>query len=266
MSLILEYLPVWAIVLLLLSLFWTASFIGNRMRERMRVASEATYASSAAVSLLVLLISFTFSLALNRYDNRRDLGVEEAAAIYSTWERVQLLPPDKSTEMAGILRAYADERLLYFKFGIDKDDQMRADQSADDLMAKMWVLLRDEVATSQQPLVTRMLMDNLTRIDDAAWRREAMARARIPFFVIDLLVIFSLLTAASMGLSGPQGRRVHPAHTIFFLLNASAIMLVIDLDRPREGMIQISQRPMLELIEIMKDDIVLWSKTSSSKM
>lgn len=262
MSFILEYLPVWAIVVLLFLLLLTASITGNRVQERMRVANENTYASSAAVSLLVLLIGFSFSLALSRYDNRRDLGVEEAAAIYATWEREQLLPVTTRTEMARILRVYADQRVLFFSYDIDKEDQMRADKRADQLMAKMWILLREEVATNQRPLVTRMLMDNLTRIDDAAWRREAMSRAHIPFFVIDLLVIFSLLTAAGMGCTGPQDRRIHPVHLIFFLLNASAIMLVIDLDRPREGLITVSQRPMLEMIDMMKSDLALWQTST----
>jgi hypothetical protein len=79
-----------------------------------------------------------------------------------------------------------------------------------------------------------------------------MARAHIPRLVINLLVIFSVLTAISMGISAPKDQRVHPTHIIFFALNAASIMLVFDLDRPRIGLVQVSQRPMLELREIMR--------------
>lgn len=225
----------------------------------MRIGSEITHAATAAVSLLVLLIGFTFSLALNRYDNRRDLGVEEAAAINATWERQQVLRLQPRVEMARTLRAYAGQRLAFFSYGIDTETQRRADEKSDLLLARLWVVVREQVASEKQPLFTRMLMDNLTRIDDAAWRREALSRAHIPLLVVELLVIFSMLTAASMGFSGPADRRVHPTQLIFFALNASAIMLVVDLDRPRSGLVQVSQRPMLELIELMNDDLAKWN-------
>ena len=72
--------------------------------------------------------------------------------------------------------------------------------------------------------------------------------------VINLLIVFSVLTAVSMGISGPPDRRVHPTHLIFFALNASAIMLVFDLDRPRLGLVLVSQRPIIEVQEIMAKD------------
>lgn len=255
MSLIIDLLPVWAIALGLFALLWIVSILGYRLRGRLKLSNETAYATSATVSLLVLLIGFTFSLSLSRYDNRRDLVVEEAAAIYSIWEREQLIADPQRAEMARLMQAYVDQRIAYFTFGIDQDRELRADKEADALMAQTWAIVRAEVIADKQPLVTRMLMDNLTRIDDVAWRREALARAHIPYIVVDLLVVFSLLTAASMGFTGPQDKRVHPTHLIFFALNAAAIMLVIDLDRPRSGLVLVSQRPMLELRAVIRGDM-----------
>ena len=96
-----------------------------------------------------------------------------------------------------------------------------------------------------------LLVDSMNRIDDVAWRREAMAREHIPFLVVDLLVVFALLTAVSMGFSGVQGWRVQPAHLIFFVLVSAGILLVIDLDRPRSGLVLVSQRPMIEALADM---------------
>ena len=251
MNAIITILPGWLIAILLFGLLWLCSILGSKLRIRLRVSNETAYATSAAVSLLALLIGFTFSLALNRYDNRRELVVEEAAAIYSLWQRLPLIPDPQRAEMAQLDRSYADQRLTYFSLGIDKDHALRADQQADAMVERMWGIVRNLTLANEQPLVTRMLMDNLTRIDDAAWRREAMAREHIPFLVVDLLVIFSLLTAVSMGFAGPQDRRVHPTHMIFFALNAIAIMLVLDLDQPRSGLVLVSQRPIIEVATIM---------------
>jgi hypothetical protein len=251
MATILTLLPAALIAVLLFALLWLVSWFGSRLRRRMDVTNETTYAASAAVSLFVLLIGFTFSLALNRYDNRRELVVEEAAAIFAVWQRLPLLGEPARGEMGQLARLYADQRYAYFTIGIDGDKALRADRSADITVERMWTIVRGLTEKDAPPLIQRMLMDNLTRIDDAAWRREAMAREHIPYFVVDLLVIFSLMTAVSLGVVGPQDRRVHPTHLIFFALASASIMLVLDLDRPRSGLVIVSQRPLIEVSAIM---------------
>lgn len=251
MAAIVTILPTWLVAILLFGLLWFGSWLGNVLRERLRIITETPYATSAAVSLLALLIGFTFSMSLNRYDNRQALVLEETAAIGALWQRLPLLPPPQRAEMETLTRGYADQRLAYFSSGIDRDTALRADQAADDLTQRMWDIVRDMSAANDQPLIARMLMDNLTRIDDAAWRREALGHQHVPGLVIDLLVIFSFFTAISMGFTAPRDKRVHPTHLIFFALTGSAIMLMLDLDQPRTGLVRVSQRSMAEVIAIM---------------
>lgn len=254
MSGLMTIIPLPLIAALLFAIFWAASIFGAVLRQRRMVSSDLVYATSAAVSLLVLLIGFTFSLALNRYDSRRALVVEEASAIHAVWTRLPLMPQPERAQMEKLTRAYAAQREAYFTYGIDLDKQMRADVAADAIVDTMWDKVRSLPDTTMAPVMTRMLMDNLGRIDDVAWRREDMARAHIPFLVINLLIVFSILTAISMGISGAPDRRVHPTHLIFFALNAAAIMLVFDLDRPRLGLVLVSQRPIAEVQEMMASD------------
>lgn len=251
MATIITIMPVWLIGIFLLVLLALSSWAGSQLRKRLQFNNEATYAASAAVSLLALLIGFTFSLALSRYDNRRELVVEEAAAIFAIWQRVPLLKDPAHAELKKLARRYADQRYEYFTKGIDHDGALRADHTADYTMDRMWEIVRGLTEAEATPLVTRMLLDNLTRIDDAAWRRETMAREHIPYFVVDLLVIFAMLTAASLGFAGQQHRRVHPAHLIFFVLVSASIWLIVDLDRPRSGLVLVSQRPLIEVSAMM---------------
>jgi hypothetical protein len=251
MATIITIMPVWLIGIFLLALLALSSWAGSQLRKRLQFNNEATYAASAAVSLLALLVGFTFSLALNRYDNRRELVVEEAAAIFAIWQRAPLVKDPARAELKKLTRRYADQRYEYFTKGIDHDNALRADRTADYTMDRMWAIVRGLTEAEATPLVTRMLLDNLTRIDDAAWRREAMAREHIPYFVVDLLIIFAVLTAASLGFAGQQHRRVHPAHMIFFVLVSASIWLIMDLDRPRSGLVLVSQRPLIEVSAIM---------------
>jgi len=251
MAMLITLAPVWAIALVLFVLLWLVSAFGSRLRDRLAFTNETAYATSAAVSLLALLLGFTISLAINRYDNRRDLVVEEAAAIFAVWQRLPLIEGPARAELAQLTRRYADQRFEYFTTGIDQDSALRADRSADLTVDRMWRIVRGLSEAETTPLIARMLMDNLTRIDDAAWRREAMARAHVPVIVVDLIVVFSLLTAISLGFSAPPGHRVHPTHLIFFALNAASIMLLLDLDQPRSGLVLVSQRPLIEVAAIM---------------
>lgn len=251
MATIITILPAWVFAIVLFGLLWTGSLLGARLRVRLNITSETPYATSATVSLLALLIGFTFSMSLSRYDSRRALVIEEAAAISALWQRLPLVPHAQQAEMAQLTRNYAEQRLAYFTFGIDKDTALIADKAADDTIQRLWEAVRHPSTVRGVSLIAGTIVDHLGRIDDAAWRRDALGREHVPRLVIDMLAIFSFFTSVGMGFAAPRDLRTHPTHLIFFALNASAIMLMLDLDEPRTGLVTVSQRPMEEVIAIM---------------
>lgn len=252
MNSLLDTLPIFVIGPCLLVALCLLAEIAGRFRRRRSVDGETGYAASAAVSLLALLVSFTFSVALNRYDNRRDLVVEEAAAIGMVWQRAKLFrEPTRGTAEA-TLRRYIDVRLDYFQRDRQTDRTRPSDAAGRELRLSLWAVADDMNAQNVQPLVTRALIDALTRMDDAAARRESIAREHIPLLVIDMLAMFSLIVAALLGYTGAvHGRVTRAANWAFFVLVTLAIMLVLDLDRPRTGLVTVSQLPMLELEKII---------------
>jgi hypothetical protein len=248
MQFLVDELPVPLVALLLFMLSALASLAGRRIRRRQTGnAPDTLYATTATISLLTLLIGFTFSVALNRYDTRRDMVVEEAASIHALWQRNKLQPDAQRAAMAKALEAYVDERLHYFLDETSLDRERPSDALADELMSDMWDLTR---AAGGDGARVRLMADSLTRVDDAAWRREAIAREHIPLLVIHSLIIFLLLTGFSLGYSGRDDPRlVRPVHLIFLAMASSAIMLLLDLDRPRSGLVLVSQQPMREIGE-----------------
>ncbi len=243
-----DTLPIFVIgALLFIGLCGAAELGGIRRRQR-EPSGETVYAASAAVSLLALLISFTFSVALNRYDNRRDLVVEEAAAIGMTWQRAKLFHQPTRSRVEAVLSNYIDRRLVYFDENRLTDRTRAADSVGRQLRLQLWAVADELNAGNVQPLINRALIDSLTRMDDAAARRESLAREHIPLLVIDLLIVFSVIAALSLGYSSAlHGSAARGANIAFFVLVALAIMLVLDLDRPRTGLVTVSQLPMLEL-------------------
>jgi hypothetical protein len=107
-------LPLMGIGLVILVALLAAATIGYRghiwLRQRRGETDTESHDHllSAVLGLLALLLGFTFSLALNRYEARRDLVVQEANAIGTTWLRAQLLEPPNSAAMSNLLRSYLD--------------------------------------------------------------------------------------------------------------------------------------------------------------
>jgi hypothetical protein len=151
--------------------------------------------------------------------------------------------------MVATLADYVDERLEWARRGPETDRDRPGDALGDALMERMWDLTRDAGGDGAR---LRLMADALSRVDDVAWRREAIAREHIPLSVIDALAAFLLLTAFAMGYSGAAVTRLaRPAHLVFFVLATCAIGVVIDLDRPRSGLVQVNQAPMRELAGVM---------------
>lgn len=251
-----DIMPIWMMGMLLLSLIGLATALGGMLRARLAINIDTFPATSASVTMLSLLIGFTFSVSLNRYDTRRDLVVEEAAALTMMWERIRLEPPEFRDRMQPLAQRYTEARLAYFQYGVIVDRQRAADVAAEVEMNKLWAITNELVAIDTRPMVTRALLDSMSRVDDAAWRRESAAREHIPVLVIDLLILFSLITAAIIGYSTGLNSKVNrPINIAFFTLLTLAILMVLDLDRPRSGLVRVSQKPMIDLAADMASDI-----------
>jgi len=247
-----DHLPAWVAAALLLAGGLVATLAGRRLRAQ-RGGGDTLYAATASLSLFTLLVGFTFSVALNRYDTRRDLVVEEAAAIFSLWQRLQLQPVPHRAAMATTMRDYVQARLAWANGGMETDRNRPGDSASDVLMERMWNLTR--VAGGDGARL-RLMADSLTRVDDAAWRREAIAREHIPLSVIDTLGLFMLLSAFLVGFGGtPNAQLAVPAHLLLLVMAAVAILVVIDLDRPRSGLIRVNQMPVHELARFIARDM-----------
>jgi hypothetical protein len=100
--------------------FWFSGWIGVWWRARHGSISEELrdYFSlilGAALTLLGLIIAFTFSMAVNRYDQRKNYEEQEANAIGTEYVRASQLPPADAAKVHALLRSYLDQRILNYK-------------------------------------------------------------------------------------------------------------------------------------------------------
>jgi hypothetical protein len=210
-------------------------------------SSDKGYLFSGMLGLLALLIAFTFSLAVDRFEARRNLVAAEANAIGTAEMRTQMLPAPDGPRLTNMLRNYARTREAYgFAQAVDRPALSRASAAQrSELQAAAIASLSPLATTPLGPFVGQ----SINSVLDIGVEREAMNDARVPLTILRALILYALLTASMLGygLTGPRAR--HRGTTvIFFSLLTLAIVLILDLDRPRGGTIRIDQTPMTELV------------------
>ncbi|HEX7821885.1 MAG TPA: hypothetical protein VF463_14850 [Sphingobium sp.] len=163
--------PLWLLLPLLFGGLALFALTGSILRARLRPdphddASEG-YLLSAALALLGLLIGFTFSMALNRYDTRRDMLVAEANAIGTTWLRAGLAEGPAADALRRDLRSYGAIRLRL----PDAENTGAIEDMSVTVQSRLWVRTRAVLPTLSQPIAAT-LVTATTEMFDAASRRR----------------------------------------------------------------------------------------------
>jgi hypothetical protein len=252
--------PIWLVWICVVVSLWTAFEAGRFLRRRgLKNADRAIdtkdigFLVPSAFGLLSLLIGFTFSLALSRYESRRDLIVAEAAQVRLASLRADLLPSPTRQAMADMLRAYVDSRLDFFEVGSSPSDIRAAQAASERLQAQMWSQLRALAADDGFAPHTRAFADSLDQMITIGMQRETAAVERIPARVLEMLFMFAILALAILGHgTGAIAGRPWTPMLAFIAIVSSALVLIVDLDRPRTGDIQVSQAPMLEVRTLLQ--------------
>ena len=244
----------WLLFVGLFGLFLVAVEGGFRVGRRQeagindKARIEITTGEAAVLGLLALLLSFSFSMSGSRYEIQRGLVSEEANAIGTTYLRARLLPEPHRTEVAGLLREYVDVRLEFYAAGMDREKLQKAYDKTEQLHNRMWAEAVAAAEQDQRAVTTGLFVQSLNDVIDLHAKRVTALENRVPLPMFLMLVF---VAATAMGLMGyASGTTVHRnliMTTMVALLIATIIALIVDLHRPRQGLIRVSQQSMIDL-------------------
>jgi len=224
------------------------------LRERVdqETRSGLSTIHGAMLGLLGLMLGFTFAMALSRYDLRRQLVVEEADAIGTTWLRSALVPQPYRDSADKLLRAYVDARLEFYAAGLDPDRLRAALEKSAQLQMSLW---REAISAARdQPTpITSIFIQSLNEMIDLDAKRIEALENRIPAAVWVVLTAVSLLASLITGSIYP--RRMSAAVLILPIVLAAVMTLIADLDSSRGGLILISQQSMVRLQAELKEPL-----------
>jgi Protein of unknown function (DUF4239) len=206
---------------------------------------------AATLALLGFILAFTFGMAASRFDARRQVVVEEANAIGTTYLRAGLLPDGRAAKIRGLLTEYVDVRLKAAQTG-NIDEALRR---SDELHRQLW---KEAEAVGQQhpnSIVVGLFIQALNETIDVHAKRILVAvESRVPGALWGTLYLITILTMTGVGYyEGLANSRRSPAILVLVSTFSAIIMLVVDLDRPSEGLLQVSQQAMVDVRNMMKE-------------
>jgi hypothetical protein len=243
-----------AMLLAAIGIFFLALELGYRLGVRRQAKSDEpdrTHANAlhgAVLGLLALLLGFTFAMAVSRYETRKTLMVDQANAIGTAALRGRLLPQPHADKTASLFREYVETRLQYNAAGTDNNAISVSENRAGAIEDQLWEISRVLLAEDPRAQPASLFTQALNEMFDIREERRFALDDHVPTAVVFLLFSVSF---AAMGLisysCGLNGRRRPLANLTFACLIALVLVIILDIDAPRVGFVQVSQDSLIRL-------------------
>lgn len=247
----------WQIALVVSLLLMVCHEVGVQIRRRMRPRSlkdldaEGVGGSylTASLSLLALLVAFSFGMAVDRYNTRRDLVLQEANAIASAYRHIEAFDGPARALVSRDLLDYLAAREAFSR-AKDLVDLGSAEARSETAQRRLWSDIVQALGASQPS--ARNSLETADRMFEVASSRRAALEAVVPGSVLFGMLLYAAIAAVLMGYSHPIDRRFLVPSSVQFVLLAIALALIVDLDRPRTGYVQVSQAPLLRTADSIR--------------
>lgn len=241
----------WMVVLATIGLVLVSLEAGVRLgRWHTRKGGEASQVSGAVsgatMGLLAFMLAFAFSGAADRHAARKALVVDEANAIDTTWLRAGFLPETARVMVRGSLKEYVTVRLRAVAGERPLAEAMRV---SEDLHTRMWAVALEVGDAQATSIPFGLFTQSLNEVIDLHSKRVTAAlRDRIPSTIWATLYLLMIIGMVIMGLQiGQSGTRQVSTEIALALAFSVALFVIVDLDRPQAGLVNVSQEALSDL-------------------
>jgi hypothetical protein len=234
-----------------LIVLWLSAQIGASLRRRWALKEgeheDFGVVQAATLTLLALIIGFSFSMAISRYDQRKNYEEEEANAIGTEYVRAGLLPAADAAAVRAQLRKYVDLRILFYRTRNERDlVQINADTAR--LQAEMWSAVEASAAARPTPVVA-LAVSGMNDVLNSQGYTQAAWWNRIPVAAWGLMVATAICCNVLVGYGA---RNVDVKASLLLVLPvvvSISFLLIADIDSPRGGFIHVAPQNLVSLYE-----------------
>jgi len=244
----------WVLFVLTAGILYGAAEVGYRYGRRFaewtrpEIHSHVATVEGALLGLLALLLGFAFAMAMTRFETRKQVVLEEVNNLETAYLRAHLLPEPRKTTCERLLKGYVQSRIDDLQAGTDAARSQAAQEETRRLQVRLWSEAVAAARENSDEVKTGYFIESLNDLIDDHTKRSFAMENHVPEVILHLLMLVSTLTIAVTGYSsGLRGKRLQPLRVILVLLVAATLIVVIDLDRPRRGLIRVSEDGMSRL-------------------
>jgi hypothetical protein len=232
---------------------WLSAYLGYFLgRRRPRLSQDAhddfNTVQTASLTLLALIIGFSFSMAVTRYDQRKNYEEAEANAIGTEYLRADLLPVEDAARVRELLKMYLGERVSFYQ---DRDERQVSQIDSD--TAKLQVELWSAVfgAASQRPTpVVALAVSGMNDVLNSQGYTQAAWWNRIPIAAWGLMGLMAICSNLLLGYG--ERRKSMALLLVLPVIISISFLLIADIDSPRGGIIRVHPHNLIALSQSMK--------------
>ena len=204
----------------------------------------------ATLTLLGLIIGFTFSMALTRYDQRKNYEEQEANAIGTEYVRADLLPATDAAKIRALLLRYTEERKLFYS---TRDEQELAEVNARTakLQGELWSAVVAP-ATAQPTPLSALAVAGMNDVLNTQGYTQASWWNRIPVAAWALMAAMALVSTMLVGVGASNAKTEIGLLMVLPLVISIAFFLIADIDSPRRGVIKVSPQNLHSLSQSLR--------------
>jgi hypothetical protein len=199
---------------------------------------------------MAFLLAFCIGIVINQHNGRKAMVVEEANAVGTAYLRAGFLDEPDRTATRNLLREYIEVRL------VAADDETLYESTmtrSEEIHIELWLIVQDNVRQGQDSAVMALFIDSINEVIDIHSLRLTAIDLRLPEMLWAVLYVATVLSFLLVGVtSSSDGKRDPIAILLFALALVAVLTMIVDLDRPQQGLLTVSQSALSDLLKQIK--------------
>lgn len=249
-------------------MFSLSVWFGNAVLSRYRTKDSETsqdlgVIQTATLTLLALIIGFTFSMAIDRHDQREVLEESEANAIGTEYLRADLLAPAAANKTKELLKEYVDQRILFYSKQ-PHEVIIKIRQRTEDLQEALWNEVLPHARAQANPMMA-LVISGMNDVLNSQGYVQAAWWNRIPNTAWTLMASIAICANLLVGFGARNFKKNIGVFLIFPFVTSVSFFLIADIDSPRGGVIRIEPKNLIALKDTLNKTSSLSNPSTSTK-
>ncbi|MGC2527296.1 MAG: hypothetical protein WA639_06090 [Candidatus Acidiferrum sp.] len=229
---------------------WISAQVGAFFRKRRgnpEIAEREDFGVvvSASLTLLALIIGFSFSMASSRYDARKTLEASEANAVATEYARADFLPPTDAETVRTLLRNYLEQRVLFYETR-DSRQLQRIGVDTVQLENELWTAVQGPAAAETTPVIA-LAVSGMNEVLSSRGYAQAAWLNRIPITAWVLMTAIAVCCNVLIGYGARRGEAKAGLLLVLPLIVSISFSLIANIDSPRGGLVRVYPQNLVSL-------------------